>query len=1138
MYTIITNQIKQQQGFQHLIKQISRDIPLFSLFGVPDSMKSLFVKSISEALHIPIVFVCKNSKDAQRFFKTSKFETSTYFPSKDVEFQRFDARSREDENQRVSALKSLLNGTSNIVFTSMDALMPKLIPSKIFKKQLLSIETNRTYNIENLFRSCVKLGYQPESIVEGEGTIAKRGSIIDIYVPGEYAYRIDFFDDTVESIKSFDPLTQRTYPELFEHISISGATEFFADEAAYQRAEHKLADIADQSDDYDAIQAHQSFEGIERYFYAFYDGVSLFDYINNALIIYDHHEFAKQASEGFFEEYQHDLLRYIESGDALSDQIHNIFSPDDLIHFAEVYKQIEFASVKSSPNFKSPEILSFEIKTPPTYLNKLDMVASDVAIRIKNGYLPYFYTGDDRNSRVLNNALTNSDIHLPVTITPDEKSGAIIPLPLESGAEFSETQCIIYGEKDIFGFQKQRNKKVSGDSKLDIFTDLSEGDIIVHELHGKGRYMGLFAMDIQGKKRDYVLLEYKDGDKLYIPTEQIDRVQKYIGSDSPSLSKLGGREWESAKSKVSKSVKTLAFDLVSVYSQRAENKGFVFSPDSAWQESFESSFPYQETDGQTICTAEIKNDMESPKVMDRLLLGDVGFGKTEVAMRACFKAIYDQKQTAVLVPTTLLARQHFETFSERFKGFPVKIGQLSRFVSDKERKQTLTALAEGNIDILIGTHAILSPKVKFKSLGLLVIDEEQHFGVGHKEKIKALKRNVDVLTLSATPIPRTLEMSLIGIRDMSMLKTPPVQRKTVKTYVMEYSQQLLERAITREISREGQVYFVCRRISQMDYLLSELKKSCPNARAAIVHGQMNEQQIENIMIRFYNGEIDVLIATTIIESGLDIPNCNTLIVYESDKYGLSQLYQLKGRIGRGETKATCYLTYLKGAHISEIARKRLDAINQNTEFGAGFKIAMKDLEIRGAGNLLGPEQSGHMASVGYDMYCKLMSKAVKEAKGEIEYEPEECSVELAVDAYIPESYISDETVKIEIYKKIAAVKNTDQAKDAQEELKDRFGPIPLPVKNLITTSLIKAFGETAGFALIARQGNMFRLKYAENVSIDFNKLYPILASYGESVKLNASAPPSLIFKPKRAAIQELFTFINRVMRCIINSIPI
>lgn len=1129
MYTSITKNIGNTKGFKTLTDAIGSRETLYSLFGVADSMKPFFLAHLNATTKQPIIFVCKNSKDARTFYEQGPQHNSALFPVKDMEFQRFDAKSREEENLRVDCLKKLAGEKLHIVYTSFDALLPKLVPANAFAQGLLTIAMRADYDIDDLYKACIKLGYMPESLVEGEGAIAKRGSILDIYIPGDAAYRVDFFGDTVDTIKRFDPLTQRTLPQGPTSITVSSATEFNPNDAALSRAIELLTKEAERhpksqvAEDLERLQMGESFDGMEKYLYAFYNGESLLAYAKNAIVMFDSQDLAKKEAEVYLDEFKHDLLQFAAAKQATASQAGNLFGIAEVLAQAEKCVQMEFATAKRSPDFKKAKEIVFGIKTPTSYMGKLDIAAADIALRIKNGYTPYFYTGDERNAKILKKVFEDKGVFAPAE--------NIVPLPLASGAQFAENKVIIYGETDLYGFRKQRKKAASTDATLEMFTDLAAGDIVVHELHGRGKYIGLKTLDVQDKKRDYIVLEYKGGDKLYIPTEQIDRVQKYIGGEAPTLNKLGGKDWDAAKAKVSKSVKKLAFDLVKVYSERSLNKGFVFSADSGWQEDFETNFPFQETDGQIKCIEEIKADMESKKVMDRLLLGDVGFGKTEVAMRACFKAVYDQKQAAVLVPTTLLARQHYQNFIQRFKGFPVNIGQLSRFVTETQKKKTLRELEQGTLDIVIGTHSLLADRVAFKDLGLLIVDEEQHFGVGHKEKIKNLRRHVDVLTLSATPIPRTLEMSLIGIRDMSMLKTPPIQRKRIKTYVMEYSKQLLSRAITREMDRGGQCFFVCRRIGQMDYLINELKRAVPQARVAMVHGQLAERTIENTMIDFVAGKFDVLLSTTIVESGIDIPNCNTLVVYEADKYGLSQLYQLKGRIGRGDVKAVCYLTYLKGDFVSDIARKRLDAINQNTEFGAGFKIAMKDLEIRGAGNLLGPEQSGHMASVGYDMYCKLMKRAVDTAKGEDSFAPPECSVELAIDAFIPPSYIDDDVVKVEAYKKISAVKNTHHAKDVQDELKDRFGPLPLSVKNLITVSLIKAFGELAGMALVNKQGSTFKLKYAEETRVDFAKLMQVMDEYKRSIKLQASQPPTIVFTPQRAAVQELFTLLNRIMRC-------
>lgn len=709
---------------------------------------------------------------------------------------------------------------------------------------------------------------------------------------------------------------------------------------------------------------------------------------------------------------------------------------------------------------------------------------------------------------------------------------AAYPQRLQSGFELTTQKEYFLGEHEIYGFAK---KKIimPRRKQLDIFSDLKTGDMIVHDIHGKGRFLGLVTREVQGISRDYMELEYRDGDKLFIPTDQIDRVQKYLGGEGERLSKLGGREWSNTKAKVKKSVRALAEDLVSIYSERMNKKGHVYGEDTVWQRQFEDNFPYDETEGQLRSIEDVKHDMSSEKVMDRLLLGDVGYGKTEVAMRACFKAVMEGRQCAVLVPTTLLARQHYHTFLERFSDFAVSIESLSRFVPPSEQSKIIEGLKAGTVDVVIGTHRLLSKDIVFKDLGLLIIDEEQRFGVSHKERIKDIKRSVDVLTLSATPIPRTMQMSLTGIRDMSLIDTPPEERKPPESYVMEYSGQLVREAVTREMERGGQVYFVCRQIGLMDKLAAELKRFVPEARAGIAHGQMGEEALENVMVAFLSGEYDVLLCTTIIESGLDIPSVNTIIIYEADKFGLAQLYQLKGRVGRATKDSYAYLTYIPGTHMTIEAEKRLQTIAEFTELGAGFKIAMRDLEIRGAGNLLGAEQSGQMAAVGYDMYCRLMREAVAEIRGQKPETYNEASVEVTINAYVPPAYISDEIQRIEVYKRIAAVDGLNTAKAMREELTDRYGVVPKTVENLILISLIKSFASKAGIASVTRNGKEFTLKYGEGSRISVKSLIKVLDEYKGTAQLRSSEPPYILYRPREHVMDALLRFLKDIRRCII-----
>lgn len=693
----------------------------------------------------------------------------------------------------------------------------------------------------------------------------------------------------------------------------------------------------------------------------------------------------------------------------------------------------------------------------------------------------------------------------------DIKAGQIVITPgtLSRGFEYVESRFVLVADKDIFGVQKHKAKAKKSRKKLDPFTDLKEGDLVVHENHGIGRYLGIEKMTVNGVDRDYLNVQYAGTDKLYIATDQMDLIQPYISMNDrqPRLSRLGGQEWQRAKTRARQSVKALAFDLVKLYASREVKIGHQFNEDTQWQRQFEGAFPYEETPDQAQSISEVKRDMESKKVMDRLLCGDVGYGKTEVAIRAAFKAVMDTKQVAVLVPTTILAQQHYNTFVSRFGDFPFTIQVLSRFKTAREQKEILKRLKEGNVDVIIGTHRLLGKDVKFKDLGLLVVDEEQRFGVGHKEILKEMKKNIDVLTLTATPIPRTLHMSLVGIRDISLIETPPEDRYPVQTYVIEHSDSMVRDAIVREVQRGGQVYFVYNHVKTMEKMAGRLRALLPDISIAVAHGQMNESTLEKTMLAFYEQEYDLLLCTTIIENGLDIPNVNTLIVYDADHLGLAQLYQLRGRVGRSNRIAYAYFTYRKDKILTEVSEKRLRAIREFTEFGSGFKIAMRDLEIRGTGNIIGAQQSGQMAAVGYDLYCKMLDEAVSTLKGEAEVKEPDALIDIRVDAFIDSSYIGQQNQRIEMYKRIAAIEDLEYKYDVEQELEDRFGEIPKASQNLIDIAYLKALATSLGFSQISMQGKNVRMKLGQNKGLDNKTLMIILNENRNMIRYSASNPP-------------------------------
>ena len=1112
-----------------------------AVFGVPESLKPHLAAALADTEGRPVIIVTATDDKAAAY--ADAVPNTVYLPPRPLQLRASVARSRDVMFARISALSKLLFSGAKVVFLSEEALSARLVPKQDFIGAYITINKDAVYDPQALLEKLVLAGYERVSAVETPGQAARRGEILDIYCPGCAApYRIDFFDDTVESIHEFDPISQRRGKRCVDSVRLSPAIELtLSGEAAVEGAarlrsadtasetmKHRLCDYAD------SLEKSRFFEDMESYAYAFCD-TSLADYLPSAVTVFDDYKHIAAAAESRREIFLEKLKTMIEKGEAAGGQHALYIAFDELTQRAADGAVLDLCAISTSRSLRVRSEVSISAKNALSYNRRMDMLKDDVAARVHGGWRVGLFCGSAARARKLAAELSDAALSVPFVeqghdISPG--TAAAYGEKLLSGFELSTAKTYFLGEHEIYGFVRKR-KKAPAKKSLDIFTDLKTGDIIVHDVHGKGRFLGLITRAVQGISRDYLELEYRGGDKLFIPTDQIDRVQKYMGGDATRLSKLGGREWGQTKARVKNAVKELAEDLVAIYSERLGKKGFRYGEDTVWQKQFEDMFPYEETDGQLRSIAEIKADMEQEKIMDRLLLGDVGYGKTEVAMRACFKSVMEGRQCAVLVPTTLLARQHFHTFEQRFAPFAVKIAMLSRFVSARQQQETIRGIAAGTVDIVIGTHRLLSKDVVFKDLGLLIVDEEQRFGVTHKERIKDLKRSVDVLTLSATPIPRTLQMSLSGIRDMSMIDTPPEERRMPESYVMAYSGDLLRDAVTKEMARGGQTYFVCRQIRTMDRLAADLREYVPNARVAAAHGQMGEAAIEQVMVGFLAGDYDVLLCTTIIESGIDIPNVNTVIVYEADKFGLAQLYQIKGRVGRAAKSAYAYLTYISNMRMTPDAEKRLQTIAEFTEFGAGFKIAMRDLEIRGAGNLLGPEQSGQMAAVGYDMYCRMMREAVADVRGKPVPLPIDTAVEIRIDAHVPPSYISDEMQRIEVYKKIAAVDGTKSARQMKEELSDRFGKVPKPVENLILISLIKSAAAKAGIVSVTRSGRIFSLKYGETIAPNAQKLIAVLARYPGTAQLKATEPPYIMLKPQGRAVDALLTFLRDIRRCII-----
>ena len=1107
-----------------------------SLFGVPDSLKPHMAAALSEALVRPVIVVCADDMKAESYAEA--YDKAVYIPKRALQLRSSVARSREMMFARISGISRFLRGHANVAFVSEEALAARLVQKDDFLNAHITVEKEAVYDPEQLAERLVGNGYERVSAVETAGQVARRGEIVDVFCPGNSApYRIDFFDDIVESINEFDPGTQRRSKKSLKRIVLLPAVELvLSDEAAKEGARYfKSAHPAGQTmslkfEAYaQSLESDRFFEDMENYAYAFC-GESLFDYLN-ALVIFDDHKRIRETAKERHEDFFNKLHELIENNEGMKDQERLYFSFADLTQHAVNNDVLDFCVIDKSSSLGAKSEVNVHARSALSYNRKLDLLKEDLMTRVKNGWSVYLMCGNAGKAEKLAYELSDNDLFVPCIKDGRKlKAGetAAYPDRLLSGFELSTQKAYFLGEREIYGFAKKK-RRVAAKKQPDIFADLKTGDMIVHDIHGKGMFLGLVTKEVQGASRDYMVLEYRGGDKLYIPTDQMDRVQKYMGGEGGRLSKLGGKEWSQTKARVKNSIKELAEDLVSIYSERLGKSGYQYGEDTLWQKQFEDNFPYEETDGQLLSIQDIKKDMQQDKIMDRLLLGDVGYGKTEVAMRACFKAVMEGRQCAVLVPTTLLARQHYHTFLERFTDFAVQIETVSRYVGPKDQKRILQGLKAGTVDVVIGTHRLLSKDVVFKDLGLLIIDEEHRFGVSHKERIKDIKRSVDVLTLSATPIPRTLQMSLAGIRDMSMIDTPPEERKPPESYVMEYSGALLREAVMKEMERGGQTYFVCRQINLMDKLAGDLKMHVPEARIAAAHGRMGETQMEKVMSDFVAGAYDVLLCTTIIESGIDIPNVNTVIIYEADKFGLAQLYQIKGRVGRATKTSYAYLTYIPGTRMTPEAEKRLQTIAEFTELGAGFKIAMRDLEIRGAGNLLGPEQSGQMAAVGYDMYCRLMREAVAEIRGQKTEQRLDASVEIRINAHVPPGYISDEMQRIEAYKKIAAVDGLRSAKQVKEEIADRYGTVPKTVENLILITLIKSYAARAGIASVTRNGRIFTLKYGDEKKPQAKRLLKVLSRYEDAAQLRAAEPPFIVFRAHKDAIGELIRFLKDIM---------
>ncbi|KKM10907.1 transcription-repair coupling factor [Clostridiales bacterium PH28_bin88] len=1109
------------------------------VYGLAGSQLTLWLAGLLQETGRPLLVVTPGLEEARRI----TMDLSAFLPEEEVGFlppaevmpYEVYARSLDLAVQRLTVMESLLAGRIRVLAMPAAAAVQPMTPPEAWRKAIFHLAAGQQVTWEDLLHRLDALGYQRSEVVEVPGQVSVRGGIVDIFpLTMDQPVRVEFFDDEVDSIRTFDPRSQRSLEALPE-IAVTPVRELLLTPEALERGkaalqreyqtqlkrlekqgrgeaarhlEEKVAGYLEQ------LETGAFGTGLEQFRHLFYpQAPTILEYFPAPpLVVMDEPGRIKETMVQAAGEMAEMFGQLLAAGAALPSQAEN---PPDYDHLLKLFFRgrplICFSLLpKQFPGISPMNIVGVTAKTMHPFLGKTNMLAEEVKNWRHSRYSVVLFAGNQERAQLIKDALWDQGVEAPVT---EDLSGQLYPGQvmitlgtLQKGFEFPQWKLVAVSDAEVFGRQKRPRprKSFKEGTRIAAFTDLKVGDFVVHVQHGIGRYRGIEQLEVGGVQKDYLLVQYSGEDRLYVPTDQVSMIQKYVGAEGhvPKLNRLGGNEWARAKKRVQESVEAMAEELLALYAAREAMPGYAFSPDTVWQRDFEASFPYTETPDQLQAIAEVKRDMEARRPMDRLLCGDVGYGKTEVALRAAFKAVMDGKQVAVLVPTTILAQQHYQTFQERMAAFPVSVAVLSRFRSAKQQEQTVKGLRAGAVDIVIGTHRLLSQDVKFKNLGLVIVDEEQRFGVAHKEKLKQLSKNVDVLTLTATPIPRTLHMSMVGVRDMSLIETPPEDRFPVQTYVVEYSPELVREAIRREMSRGGQVYFVHNRVMDIDRITRHLQELLPDARIGVAHGQMREDQLERVMLDFMEGNYDVLVCTSIVENGLDISNVNTLIVHEADHFGLSQLYQLRGRVGRTNRLAYAYFTYRRDRVLGEAAEKRLAAIREFTEFGSGFKIAMRDLEIRGAGNILGPEQHGHMLSVGFDLYCQLMEEAVQklrartgEPAGEAAPEPTGPTIELNVDAYISDAYIPQAALKMEVYQRMMAVESMADVEQLEEEVFDRFGELPPVVKNLMHLARLKVLAQEVHVTRVEHKKGEVHLVFGPDHGLKGEKLMQLAGAF-------------------------------------------
>ena len=1136
--------LRDAPEFRRMEEALSRSCGPVAAFGLQESHKAHIAAVLS--LSHTVLLVSATDTGAARLWDSVRgyLPDASLFLPRETPLVHVMNASSERAGSRASALSSLLFRENRLVICSMGALLQRLAPRDVYVSQCVRLKTGDETSPRALVQRLAAAGYERVELVEGRGQVASRGDLVDVYPPdARYPIRVEFWGDTIDQMRDFDPITQRSVEQRTEAL-LPPAYETPQTEQAIARALRHAADKIGFETQVELWRQGLPAAGADAMLPLLYPKLdTLLDYLpESAVLVLDEPARLEEAAKTAEMTFAESVTAMLERGEGDAAQGKLQLGAEETLSLLNTPRTAAcYALTRPHHAFPPKEIVQFLARPAPQYMGDTEELLRDVRLWKQTGEAAVLFAGEHAKPLFEQLAAAGAEVAFSETLTRPPVRGEVLVTgdALLTGFAYPELHLTVLGASELFG-KRSAVKKVQKKRNTLSFSELSVGDYVVHEAHGIGRFVGVESLTVDGSTRDYLLLEYRGGDRLYIPTDQMDRVQKYVGGGDedtvPHLSKLGGSEWQGRVNRAKASAKKLAVDLAELYAARASVRGFAFSKDTPWQTQLEERFPYQETPDQLESIREIKADMERPHPMDRLLCGDVGYGKTEVALRAAFKAVQDSKQVAFLVPTTILAEQHYNTLAARFSDFPVRTACLSRFQSAEQRKQVKKKLAAGEIDIVVGTHALLAKDVRFKDLGLLIIDEEHRFGVNHKEQIKALRQEIDVLTLTATPIPRTLNLSMSGIRDISVIETPPDARYPVQTFVLEYTNGLVTDAVTRELSRGGQVYIVNNRVRSIEQYAEHLRELLPEATVLVAHGQMPEKQLEQAMMDFMEHKADVLLCSTIIESGLDIPNANTLLVLEADRMGLAQLYQLKGRVGRSTRLGYAYFTVQRGRAMNEKAHKRLMAIREFTQFGAGFQLAMRDLEIRGAGSLLGAEQHGHIADIGYEYYLKIVQAAVREARGEETPLPEtDVTLDIPMSAHIPAGFIPNEVQRLSAYRRIADAEGEDAQLLLREELEDRYGELPEEVENLFLLAKIKQLAKRAYIGLVTVRDGEAKLSFLPDAPLDGGKLLGAVSNF-LGAQLLASEPPAVRIRQKNvdaaALARKLPQFIYTIVHCV------